>query len=441
MPENVRRPAFWPVMKEAIMEEVIKIRGGKRLNGTVRISGSKNATVALIPAAVLGSEPVTICGVPHISDVEALIAILQELGVEVTKLDDETLRIDPANMKNVPVTSEAVHKLRASYYFMGALLGKYGRAEIRLPGGCYLGPRPIDLHIKGFEALGAEIENKGDLCILSAPNGLKGTRIFLDISSVGATINIMMAAVFAKGRTVIENAAREPEIIDIATMLNNMGARIWGMGTSTLSIEGVDELKGCFHEIIPDRIEAATYILIAAAMADDMLVTNVIPQHLEAILSKLDDIGINMDITSDAVHVFNNKPNAVLEPTDITTKPYPGFATDVQQPFTALLTRSGGKSTVSEEIYPERFKHAGQLNKMGAHIEGEKDTVSIYGPTPLHGTSVTATDLRCGAALVIAGLMADGETEIHEIKHIDRGYDNLDGKLKTLGADIRRELV
>lgn len=424
------------------MEQVIKIRGGRKLSGTVKISGSKNATVALIPAAVLGSRPVTICGVPHISDVDALITILRELGVKVEQPDDETLIIDPANMNNIPVVSEAVQKLRASYYFMGALLGKYGKAVIKMPGGCYLGARPIDLHLKGFEALGAKVTYKNYCYYINAPeDGLKGARIFLDISSVGATINIMLAAVFAKGRTIIENAAREPEIIDIATMLNKMGARIRGMGTSTIVIEGVEDLKGCFHEIIPDRIEAATYILIASAMADDMWITNIIPQHLEAILLKLDEIGINMDIDSDSIHVYNNDHSVELQPTDITTKPYPGFATDVQQPFTPLLTRAAGCSSITEEIYVERFKHCHELNKMGASIEVKEPTSRIYGPTKLHGAVVEATDLRCGAALVIAGLMADGETEIHEIKHIDRGYDNLDGKLKALGADIRREMV
>lgn len=424
------------------MEEVIKIRGGHRLNGTVRISGSKNSTVALIPAAVLGSEKVTIYGVPQISDVEALVELLEELGVRVERPDEETLIIDPTNMADRPLLSDAVQRLRASYYFMGALLGKYGRAMIKSPGGCYLGPRPIDLHIKGFEALGAKISYPGDCTLLEAPKeGLKGTRIFLDISSVGATINIMMAAVYAKGRTIIDNAAREPEIIDIATMLNKMGAKIHGMGTSTLVIDGVDELKGCMHEIIPDRIEAATYILIAAAMADDMMITNVIPQHLDAILLKLEEIGINLDTTSDSVHVYGNDPKKTLHATDITTKPYPGFATDVQQPFTALLTRSEGCSSVTEEIYVERFKHCPELNKMGADIFVKGPSGYITGPTDLHGAVVTATDLRCGAALVIAGLMADGETEIHEIKHIDRGYDNLDGKLKALGADIRREMV
>ena len=287
------------------MEEVIKIEGGHRLHGTVRISGSKNSTVALIPACVLGNAPITIYGVPNISDVKSLMELLRELNVYVEQIDEETLYIDPTKMNNIPMVSNAVSKLRASYYFMGALLGKFGHAEIKMPGGCYLGPRPIDLHLKGFEALGASITYENGCYILHADE-LIGNRIFLDISSVGATINIMMAAVYAKGRTVIENAAREPEIIDIATLLNKMGAKIHGMGTSTLVIDGVGELKtsGCNHEIIPDRIEAATYIIMAAAMADDMIIENVIPQHLEAILMKLEEIGINMKVGPDFVEIF-----------------------------------------------------------------------------------------------------------------------------------------
>lgn len=420
------------------MEKVIKIEGGHHLNGTVRISGSKNATVALIPACVLGNEPVTIYGVPNISDVQSLIVLLNELGVCVEKRDEETLYIDPTHMGNIPMVSKAVSKLRASYYFMGALLGKFGHAEIKMPGGCYLGPRPIDLHLKGFEALGADIQYENGCYILDAKE-LKGTNIFLDISSVGATINIMMAAVYAKGRTVIENAAREPEIIDIATLLNKMGARIHGMGTSTLVIDGVDYLKGCIHEIIPDRIEAATYVIMAAAMANDMRIENIIPQHLEAIVMKLQEVGINMEVGSDFIHVF--KSDKPLKRTEILTKPYPGFATDVQQPFTVLLTQCEGQSVVTETIYTERFKHCAELNKMGANIDVHTPSAFINGKTKLHGSKVTATDLRCGAGLVIAALMADGVTEIHDIYHIDRGYDNLDGKLAHLGAKMWREEV
>ena len=420
------------------MEKVIKIEGGHHLNGTVRISGSKNATVALIPACVLGNEPVTIYGVPNISDVQSLIVLLNELGVCVEKRDEETLYIDPTHMENIPMVSKAVSKLRASYYFMGALLGKFGHAEIKMPGGCYLGPRPIDLHLKGFEALGANIQYENGCYILDAKE-LKGTNIFLDISSVGATINIMMAAVYAKGRTVIENAAREPEIIDIATLLNKMGARIHGMGTSTLVIDGVEYLKGCIHEIIPDRIEAATYVIMAAAMANDMRIENIIPQHLEAIVMKLQEVGINMEVGSDFIHVL--KTDKPLKSTEILTKPYPGFATDVQQPFTVLLTQCEGQSVVTETIYTERFKHCAELNKMGADIDVHTPSAFINGKTKLHGSKVTATDLRCGAGLVIAALIADGVTEIHDIYHIDRGYDNLDGKLAHLGAKMWREEV
>ena len=369
------------------MEKVIKIEGGHDLNGTVRISGSKNATVALIPACVLGNEPVTIYGVPNISDVQSLIVLLNELGVYVEKRDEETLYIDPTHMENIPMVSKAVSKLRASYYFMGALLGKFGHAEIKMPGGCYLGPRPIDLHLKGFEALGANIQYENGCYILDAKE-LKGTNIFLDISSVGATINIMMAAVYAKGRTVIENAAREPEIIDIATLLNKMGARIHGMGTSTLVIDGVEYLKGCIHEIIPDRIEAATYVIMAAAMANDMRIENIIPQHLEAIVMKLQEVGINMEVGSDFIHVF--KTDKPLKRTEILTKPYPGFATDVQQPFTVLLTQCEGQSVVTETIYTERFKHCAELNKMGADIDVHTPSAFINGKTKLHGSKVTA---------------------------------------------------
>ena len=420
------------------MEKVIKIEGGHRLNGTVRISGSKNATVALIPACVLANNPVTIYGVPNISDVHSLQILLEELNVKVEKKGDDTLYIDPTNIQNIPMVSNAVSKLRASYYFMGALLGRFGHAEIKMPGGCYLGPRPIDLHLKGFESLGATINYENGCYILDSKE-LTGTNIFLDISSVGATINIMMAAVYAKGRTTIENAAREPEIIDIATLLNKMGARIHGMGTSTLVIDGVKELGGCFHEIIPDRIEAATYIIIAAAMADDMIIENIIPQHLEAVIMKLKQVGIDMKVGTDFIEVF--KTDKPLKPTEILTKPYPGFATDVQQPFTALLTQAEGNSTVTETIYKERFKHCKELNKMGADIDVMTPSCFINGKTKLHGAKVTSTDLRCGAGLVVAALMAEGITEIHDVYHIDRGYDNLDGKLVNLGAKLWREEV
>lgn len=419
------------------MEEVIKIEGGHSLSGTVRISGSKNATVALIPAAILAHGPVTICGVPNISDVRSLSVLLKELGIEVIRKGEDILIIDPSQMKNMPMVSDTVGKIRASYYFMGALLGKYGHVEMKMPGGCYLGPRPIDLHVKGFEALGASVHYEHGTYIIDAEE-LTGNKIFLDISSVGATINIMMAAVYAKGRTTIENAAKEPEIIDVATLLNKMGAKIRGVGTNVITIDGVDYLNGCFHEIIPDRIEAATYLVLAAAAADDVTVENIIPQHLESLLSKLHEIGIRMEIGIDHVKVMGR---GELHATDIKTLPYPGFATDIQQPLTALLTQANGQSIVTETIYQERFKHCHELSKMGANINVMSPSAMINGPTPLTGCEVVATDLRCGACLVIAGLLAEGITTIHEIYHIDRGYDNLDGKLNALGAKLWREVI
>lgn len=419
------------------MEEVIKIEGGHSLSGTIRISGSKNATVALIPAAILAHGPVTICGVPNISDVQSLSVLLKELGIEVIRKGEDILIIDPSQMNNMPMVSDTVSKLRASYYFMGALLGRYGHVEMKMPGGCYLGPRPIDLHVKGFEALGATVRYEHGAYIIDAKE-LKGNKIFLDISSVGATINIMMAAVYAKGRTTIENAAKEPEIIDVATLLNKMGAKIRGVGTNVITIDGVDYLNGCFHEIIPDRIEAATYLVLAAAVANDVTVENIIPQHLESLLSKLNEIGIRLEIGIDYVKVLGRD---ALQATDIKTLPYPGFATDIQQPLTALLTQAEGQSIVTETIYQERFKHCQELSKMGANINVMSPSAMINGPTPLTGCEVVATDLRCGACLVIAGLLAEGITTIHEIYHIDRGYDNLDGKLTALGAKLWREVI
>lgn len=417
------------------MEQVIKIEGGHQLEGEVTISGAKNATVALIPAAVLANGPVTIVGIPQIADVNNLCEILNILNIEVTKVADDHLIIDPTNMKNTDLVQDAVTKLRASYYFMGALLGKYGHVRMKMPGGCYLGPRPIDLHIKGFEALGAEVKfEKG--CYDITAKELIGTKIFLDIASVGATINIMMAAVYAKGRTTIENAAKEPEIIDVATLLNKMGAKVRGAGTNVITIDGVDNLMGCFHEIIPDRIEAGTFIVIAAACAKKMRINNVIPQHLESLLSKLDEMGVNMHVGIDYVEVEESKG---LKGTDVTTKPYPGFATDLQQPLTVLMTQAKGESKVEDTIYPERFKHCYELTKMGANIEVRNGEADIEGPTPLGGTEVVATDLRCGAAMVVAGLIADGVTTISDIYHIDRGYSELDKKLTALGANIWRE--
>lgn len=420
------------------MEEVIKIEGGKMLEGSIKVSGAKNATVALIPACVLATDIVKIVGIPNISDVRSLKEILEYMNVKVTTPSLDSMVIDPREMVNKPLVIDAVSKLRASYYFMGGLLGKYKKVVIRMPGGCNLGPRPIDLHLKGFKALGADIQYQDDNYIISADK-LVGTKIYLDIASVGATINIIMAAVYAQGETTIENAAREPEIIDCITLLNEMGADIRGGGTSKITINGVEKLSGCFHEIIPDRIEAGTYLILAAAMAKQVTIENVIPYHLESLISKLIEMGVEIDSQIDKIVV--RKSDNCLKKVDIKTMPYPGFATDLQAPLTALLTQAMGNSSVTETIYKERFKHCQQLNKMGANIIITPPSAIVVGPTSLSGTDVWATDLRCGAALVIAALMAKGTTIIHDIYHIDRGYEDIVSKLSDLGANIRREII
>jgi len=419
------------------MPQVIKIEGGHRLSGSIEVSGAKNATVALIPAAILASSVVTIVGIPNIADVASLNELLAYLDVDVQTVETGHIIIDPSHMVNKPLTIDAVSKLRASYYFMGALLGKYHHVTIKMPGGCDLGPRPIDLHIKGFEALGAKVDYHDGTYVLTADK-LVGARIFLDFASVGATINIVMAAAMAKGRTYIENAAREPEIIDVITLLNKMGARIHGAGTNVITIDGVERLGGCFHEIIPDRIEAGTFIIMAAAMGQDVRIDNVIPQHLDALLSKLSEMGVRMDIGPDHLTIG---AAPFLTAIDVKTMTYPGFATDLQAPLTALLTQAHGRSTVLETIYRQRFNHCEQLRLMGADIDVEAPLASISGPTPMHGAEVRATDLRCGASLVIAGLLAKGVTTIADVHHIDRGYEGLDGKLERLGAHIWREQV
>lgn len=420
------------------MLEVIKIEGGKMLEGSIKVSGAKNATVALIPACVLATDIVKIVGIPNISDVRSLKEILEYMNVKVTTPSLDSMVIDPREMVNKPLVIDAVSKLRASYYFMGGLLGKYKKVIIRMPGGCNLGPRPIDLHLKGFKALGADIQYQDDNYIISADK-LVGTKIYLDIASVGATINIIMAAVYAQGETTIENAAREPEIIDCITLLNEMGADIRGGGTSKITINGVEKLSGCFHEIIPDRIEAGTYLILAAAMAKQVTIENVIPYHLESLISKLIEMGVEIDSQIDKIVV--RKSDNCLKKVDIKTMPYPGFATDLQAPLTALLTQAVGNSSVTETIYKERFKHCQQLNKMGANIIITPPSAIVVGPTSLSGTDVWATDLRCGAALVIAALMAKGTTTIHDIYHIDRGYEDIVSKLSDLGANIRREII
>ena len=419
------------------MENKLVIKGGKKLKGEVTISSSKNAAVAILPAVVLGSEIVKLYDVPHIEDVHVLIQLLQELNINVTTDKNNALVIDPTDMNNIVLCSRNVSRLRASYYFMGALLSRYRYVKMLYPGGCNLGPRPIDLHLKGFEALGAKVTLEGDYIEIKAEE-LIGDEIYLDFASVGATINIMLAATLARGRTIIANAAKEPEIIDLSSMLNKMGARIHGAGTSKITIDGVSRLKGCIHEIIPDRIEAGTYISLSAAIGDGILVKNVIPQHIEALLSKLEEMGVDYNVTADSVYVF--PVNKTLKPIEITTQTFPGFATDLQQPITPLLMKADGVSLVQDKIYPERFKHCEQLNKMGGRIVVNDGKAVIYGNgnLKLAGNNVRATDLRCGAGLIIAALMAEGETVIDDAYHIFRGYSNIVEKLSLLGADVQK---
>ncbi|WP_053368405.1 UDP-N-acetylglucosamine 1-carboxyvinyltransferase [Bacillus sp. FJAT-27245] len=416
--------------------EKLKIAGGYPLKGTVRVSGAKNSAVALIPATILADSPVTIEGLPDISDVEILKGLLEEIGGQV-KLSDNEMTVDPSGMISMPLPNGKVKKLRASYYLMGAMLGRFKKAVIGLPGGCHLGPRPIDQHIKGFEALGASVTNEQGAIYLRADE-LRGARIYLDVVSVGATINIMLAAVRAKGRTVIENAAKEPEIIDVATLLTNMGARIKGAGTDVIRIDGVESLHGCRHTIIPDRIEAGTYIILGAAMGDGVLVDNVIPQHLESLIAKLTEMGVYVEAGDDQIFV---RSSPRLKAVDIKTLVYPGFPTDLQQPFTSLLTRAEGSSMVTDTIYGARFKHIDELRRMNASIKVEGRSAIVSGPVQLQGAKVKASDLRAGAALVIAGLMAEGITEVTGLEHIDRGYSNLVEKLNGLGATAWREAM
>lgn len=416
--------------------DVYKIIGGNRLKGTVKVSGAKNSAVALIPASILADSSVTIGGIPEISDAHTLKSLLEEIGGDVT-FENGQMTIDPSNMVPIPLPNGNVKKLRASYYLMGAMLGRFKSAVIGLPGGCFLGPRPIDQHIKGFEALGAKVTNEHGAIYLRAEE-LIGAKIYLDVASVGATINIMLAAVRAKGRTVIENAAKEPEIIDVATLLTNMGANIKGAGTSVIRIEGVDELHGTKHTIIPDRIEAATFMIMAAAIGDGVTVDNIIPFHLEAITAKLREMGVKVEEGEESIFIPKTE---ALQAVDVKTLVYPGFPTDVQQPLSVLMTQAVGASKVTETIYSARFKHIDELRRMNANARVEGNTAIIQGPTKLHGSTVIASDLRAGAALVLAGLLADGETEIQEIHHIERGYSNLIDKLCALGANIRRETI
>ncbi|WP_318616987.1 UDP-N-acetylglucosamine 1-carboxyvinyltransferase [Sporosarcina sp. YIM B06819] len=416
--------------------DVYKITGGKPLQGTIKVSGAKNSAVALIPASILADSPVTIEGLPEISDVMTLQALLEDIGGKV-EFADGTMTIDPTEMISMPLPNGNVKKLRASYYMMGAMLGRFKNAVIGLPGGCHLGPRPIDQHIKGFEALGAKVTNEHGAIYLRAEE-LRGAKIYLDVVSVGATINIMLAAVLAKGRTTIENAAKEPEIIDVATLLSNMGAKIKGAGTNVIRIDGVDKLHGTKHTIIPDRIEAGTFMIMAAVAGDGITIDNVIPFHVEALTAKLREMGVN--VVEGAEQIFIPKSRN-LQAVDVKTLVYPGFPTDLQQPFSVLLTQAVGSSIITDTVYSARFKQIDELFRMNADGRVEGRSAILAGPTPLQAATVRASDLRAGAALVIAGLIADGVTEVQEIQHIERGYSSLIEKLQGLGADIRKVTI
>lgn len=412
--------------------KIIKVTGNKHLSGTIKISGAKNSAVALIPAAILCDESVKISNVPNISDIDALEEILEYLNAKVKRTDNGDIYIESKEIVNKEIPESIAKRLRASYYFMGALLGKYKKAELYFPGGCTIGSRPIDLHLKGFESLGAKVEQEGNKFIISADE-LIGTNIYLDFASVGATINIMLAAVKAKGTTIIGNAAKEPEIVNVATFLNNMGAKIIGAGTSTIKIEGVDHLTKCFHEVIPDRIEAGTYIIIGALCGTPIKVDNVIPEHIDSLLSKLEEMGVELEVGQDYVIVSNQGNRRA---TSIKTAVYPGFATDLQQPFTVLQTQCNGKSKTTETIWENRFMHVPYLKELGADITVKNQTATIVGPTKLKGSTVVATDLRAGAAMVAAGLLAEGKTTITNVEHILRGYENIIDKLTNVGARI-----
>lgn len=410
------------------------IEGGKKLTGEIKISGAKNSVVALIPAAILSDEEVTLYNVPNISDTNALIDIIELLDGQV-EYKDEVMRIDTRNITNKVVPESLSKKLRASYYFMGALLSKFKYAEIYFPGGCNIGSRPIDFHIKGFEQLGAKVTIDGNKYIFEADK-LKGARIYLDFASVGATINIMLAAVKAEGTTYISNAAKEPEIVNIASLLNNMGAKITGAGTSEIKIEGVEHLGKGVIDVIPDRIEAGTYTIIGALLGENLRISGIIEEHLDALLSKLNEMGVDLKVVDNDILI--NKPET-FKPINVKTLVFPGFATDLGQPMSVLLTQADGTSIFEETIYENRMGHVPFLNKMGADMNVNDRTIIINGATKLKGEEVVATDLRAGAAMVIAGLIAEGTTRVNEIDHILRGYENIVEKLENAGAKIKIE--
>lgn len=417
------------------MERII-IEGGHPLKGTITIGGAKNSAVALIPAALLANGICTIKNIPNITDRDALFDIVKHLNCDIEQ-DDKVIKIDSRNIQNKLITQELSVRLRASYYFMGVLLTKYKHVEIYFPGGCNIGTRPIDIHLKAFKAMGTKVTKRGHKYILDAEN-LKGADITLRFASVGATINIMFAAVMAEGRTIIHNAAKEVEIINIMDFLNNMGAKISGAGTDTIIIDGVSELKGAEIEVIPDRIESGTYILMGALLGDDLKVEGIIPEHNGALFEKLSEMGANYQIDGNNVILNGNKN---LKPVNVTTLVYPGFPTDLGQPMSVLLTQAEGTSMMEETIWENRVGHYPYLQKMGADITIDGRVATIKGKTKLKGTEINATDLRGGAALILAGLIADGTTTIYDIDYILRGYENIINKLSNVGAKISIEKI
>lgn len=415
--------------------ETLIINGGGALRGSVEINGAKNAAVAILPAAVLASKGKCIIdNIPDIEDVHCLERILLDLGCNVKKTSKNVLEIDATDINTVNACTEDVRRMRASYYFIGSLLARFGKAKVELPGGCPIGVRPIDQHIKGFEALGANVTIEHGAVLVEAES-LKAANIFFDVVSVGATINVMIAATMAEGTTVLENVAKEPHVVDVANFLNSMGADIKGAGTDVIRIKGVNELIGCNYSVIPDQIEAGTFMIAAAATKGDVTITNIIPKHLESISAKLIEMGAIVEEGDDSVRVTVDNE---LRGVNVKTAPYPGFPTDVQQPMSVLLSITKGRSLVTESIWENRHKHTDELKKMGAMIKVEGRTAIIDGVEKLEGAKVIATDLRAGAAMVIAGLIANGETEIVDIEHIDRGYPHIEEKFRSLGADIRR---
>ena len=413
-----------------------QIHGGKPLHGTIEISGAKNAAVAIIPAALMVDGVCRIENVPQISDVTLILQILRELGADVRTVNRTTVDVDCSHIRNRQVPYELGRKIRASYYLVGALLGRFGWAEVPLPGGCDLGGRPIDQHVKGFEALGAEVEVRNGLIYAQVPQGgrLTGSSVYLDIVSVGATMNIMLAAALADGMTVIENAAKEPHIVDLANFLNSMGANIMGAGTDVIKIRGVKRLKGGTYSIIPDQIEAGTYMAAVAAAGGDVLIQNVIPKHLDCITAKLVEMGVDVEELDDAVRVRRFGP---ISRTNVKTLPYPGFPTDMQPQIAAVLCLATGTSVLTEGVWDSRYRYVDEFRRMGAHIQVDGKVAVIEGVPQLTGAPVNACDLRAGAAMVIAGLAAQGITEVGDIHHIERGYEDLVGKLSGVGANIK----